>query len=252
METLKQKLIDLFLDASNSQSKFRRKLYEDAFKTYYEKHKEVFDEIIKMCEEAEDEDSVIEELAAIIPEYAHEKLNQIRGKRKRDSEILNYNLDMITYVFPAIAYGKNEHCIKLADKILEKWNQPPIETKIQWTTYEKLKGGFKTRLCYITTAVCESQNKADDCYELKLLRDYRDSYLMNSEEGKAVVEEYYDIAPTIVSRINNKDNSKKIYEEIYDKYISDCIHLLEEDKKEECQEVYTGMVEELRKEYLYS
>ena len=75
---------------------------------------------------------------------------------------------------------------------------------------------------------------------------------MNSEEGKAVVEEYYDIAPTIVSRINNKDNSKKIYEEIYDKYISDCIHLLEEDKKEECQEVYTGMVEELRKEYLYS
>ena len=252
MERVKQKLIDLFLDASNYQSQFKRKLYEDAFTKYYKKHKALFEEIIAVCENAEDADQVIEELSAVIPEYAHEQITQIQKKRKRSSRILDYNLDMITFVFPAIVYDENEYCVKLADAILEKWNRPPIEGNIQWTSYEKLQGGFRRRLCYITTAVCESQNKADDCYELKLLRSYRDSYLMSSEEGKAVVEEYYDVAPTIVNHINKRENASEIYTEIYDRYICPCIRLLEQGKKEECREVYTGMVKGLKRQYLYS
>lgn len=33
------------------------------------------------------------------------------------------------------------------------------------------------KFCYITTAVCETFGKPDDCYELRLLRTYRDGYL---------------------------------------------------------------------------
>ena len=68
MERVKQKLIDLFLDASNYQSQFKRKLYQDAFTKYYKKHKALFEVIIAMCENAEDADQVIEELSAVIPE----------------------------------------------------------------------------------------------------------------------------------------------------------------------------------------
>lgn len=103
---------------------------------------------------------------------------------------------------------------------------------------------------YITTAACESQGKADDCYELELLRSYRDEYLMNTEDGEALVKEYYNIAPTIVNRIGRQENKAEIYAGIWDTYLTDCIHLIEEKENEACQKRYMDMVYDLKQKYM--
>ena len=92
----------------------------------------------------------------------------------------------------------------------------------------------------------------DDCYELTTLRAYRDGYLSGTEEGRRIVEEYYNIAPTIVKRIDRQENADEIYRGIWDEYLRPCIRLIEKDEKEECKELYITMVRSLEKEYLYS
>ncbi len=72
---------------------------------------------------------------------------------------------------------------------------------------------------------------------------------MNQEEGEEIVQEYYNLAPTIVKHINKKKDSKKIYADIWSDYLSPCISLIEEGKNEECQELYVKMVRGLQKLY---
>lgn len=62
-------------------------------------------------------------------------------------------------------------------------------------------------LCFITTAVCDSFGKADDCYELTAFRNFRDKWLVNQADGKNLIAEYYNIAPKIVEKINSLSNS---------------------------------------------
>ena len=97
--------------------------------------------------------------------------------------------------------------------------------------------------------MCESRNLPDDCYELETLRKYRDGYLMQTEEGKRLVEEYYDIAPGIVMAVNMHRDASDIYEKIYQKYLVPCIQDAESGRNEECKERYINMVTELQNEY---
>ncbi|GHU54664.1 hypothetical protein FACS1894132_09650 [Clostridia bacterium] len=59
--------------------------------------------------------------------------------------------------------------------------------------------------CYITTAVCTSLEKPDDCYELTLLRNFRDTFLKNQPDGETLIKPYYEDAPRIVDKINKKN-----------------------------------------------
>ena len=114
-----------------------------------------------------------------------------------------------------------------------------------------MQGGFKKNiLCYITTAVCEYQNKPDDCYELEILRRYRDTYLMQTKEGRSLVQEYYDIAPRIVWAIDMQPDKDKIYQELYSEYLMPCIHYVEEECNKECKDLYVDMVRSLEKRFI--
>ena len=66
---------------------------------------------------------------------------------------------------------------------LEQADAGSIRSDIPRTRAEKavLKRGI---FCYITTAVCRSMDKADNCYELTTLREYRDGYLLRSEADR--------------------------------------------------------------------
>ena len=165
--------------------------------------------------------------------YLHRKPNPADGRSR--------------LIFPT------EKAQQLTQRMVDIWNEKMPEYKIGHSTYEGISGGFKKGIfCYITTAVCRSMHKPDDCYELAALRAYRDGYLSETEEGRHIVEEYYNIAPTIVKRIDREDGADEIYQGIWDEYLSPCIRLIEEDKKEECKELYVTMVRSLEKKYLYS
>lgn len=72
---------------------------------------------------------------------------------------------------------------------------------------------------------------------------------MNQENGESIVQEYYNLAPTIVKHINKDKNRDKIYAGIWDRYLSPCITLIENGKNEECKELYIHMVRDLQKKY---
>lgn len=231
--------------------KFGKKVYEPTFKEMYEKHKGLNASIVEVYEKADDQAVVIEEIAGIIPGILEGRLALENSKRKKEAVQLDCNTAMVTYVVPLLGYSRYEGCDLIIDRMIEKWNA--ISTmKIQKAYFEDIQGGFKSRFCYITTAVCESLNKGDDCYELTTLRDYRDNYLSSQKEGSALVKEYYDVAPTIVKRISRLDGSAKVYSEIWETYLSPCIRLIEEDQKEACQELYTEMVKDLENRYIFS
>ena len=62
------------------------------------------------------------------------------------------------------------------------------------------KGG-----CYLTTACTMVMGLSDDCFELQVLRRFRDKTLLPIVEGKRAVREYYSVAPEIVEAVSQSE-----------------------------------------------
>ncbi len=103
--------------------------------------------------------------------------------------------------------------------------------------------------CFITTAVLKNFSKSDDCYELTTFRKFRDEFLTKEFDGKFLIEEYYKIAPTIVKNINSRDDADEIYKKIWDKYLKDCLKLIERGEMKKCKNKYVEMVQNLKKSF---
>ena len=197
-------------------------------------------------------DEALAKTASVIPDYAAEQLAAVPSKRKRDLACHDFNMNMVSFFVPLLGEISSVKTKEFTEKMIELYNERMPDNKIGHSTREQIQGGFKKGLCYITTAVCRSLDKPDDCYELTLLRNYRDQYLLESKEGMETVNEYYNIAPTIVKRIDRQEDSASIYAGIWQDYLSPCVRLIEEGKKKECQMLYSDMVRKLERKYLYS
>lgn len=104
--------------------------------------------------------------------------------------------------------------------------------------------------CFITTAVCLTLGKADDCEELTVMRNFRDEWLRNQLEGEKLIEEYYDVAPEIVKKIDKQPERKLIYATIYDKYIKPCVDHAKAQNFEASRNIYVDMVNDLKVRYI--
>jgi hypothetical protein len=105
----------------------------------------------------------------------------------------------------------------------------------------------KSSWCFITTAACEYFEKPDDCYELTMLRHFRDGWLAMQPDGENIIKEYYRIAPPIVELLNVSEQRDAIYHNIWESYIMPCVHLIEQDAYEQCRKLYEKMVNDLKK-----
>ena len=79
---------------------------------------------------------------------------------------------------------------------------------------------------------------ADDCYELTILRQYRDNYLRTAPNGSADICEYYHIAPVIVAKIHERADACKVFERIYRELVKPCVKLIEEKRFEDAHRTY--------------
>ena len=93
--------------------------------------------------------------------------------------------------------------------------------------------------CYITTAVMKSEGH-DESPELQSMRSLRDNY--GIKHFKNEVEEYYEIAPSIVSGISRMNNSDEIFKELYHKFIVPAHELVKAGKYDDAHSVYRNMV----------
>ena len=68
--------------------------------------------------------------------------------------------------------------------------------------------------------------------------------------GHELVEEYYDIAPTIVKRMEKKRIKSRFTEHCMKTHLMPCIRKIEAQEYEECRDLYESMVETLKVKYL--
>lgn len=99
------------------------------------------------------------------------------------------------------------------------------------------KGSF----CFLTTAVCDYLGKPDDCVELNTLRHFRDTWLRNQPDGPALIAQYYNKAPLIVSRLKASPQFEECCQLLWTQYIRPCLDLIANKQYAACKERYTEM-----------
>lgn len=102
--------------------------------------------------------------------------------------------------------------------------------------------------CFITTACVIRRGLSDDCYELQVLRKFRDTYVASQLNGKELIGEYYKTAPHIVESINSLDNAGELYETIFQN-IRKAIDFVEQKEDAAAFALYCEVVKELNEKY---
>ena len=114
------------------------------------------------------------------------------------------------------------------------------------TTPVKWVGDAVKHVCFITTAVCRSFGKPDDCEELTAFRSFRDNWLALQPDGQRLINEYYVMAPEIVRKIDECADSAEIYRGIWYEYLEPCYELIQRGEYLACKRKYVEMVRQLQ------
>lgn len=247
-ETAAEALQNLLYGIENPMQYFKKNLYMDFYKKYLFENAKNLSVLEQFYLGSEERELQMEQVAESLAARVDEELKGLRGKKKDELQ-MDYNLSMVVYVFPALLETNEASGQAWIDVLAAAWKKHFPKTELKAASSKEINAGFRYRFCYITTAVCESQHKPDDCYELSLLRSFRDDYLLKSPQGEAMVHEYYDVAPSIVKHIGKREDADRIYEGIWQQYLSPCIRLIEADRREECVDLYKKMVYELKEQY---
>ena len=106
--------------------------------------------------------------------------------------------------------------------------------------------------CFITSAVCKTFGKPDNCQELMSFRHFRDTYMAEKNDLNHEVKKYYEIAPVICAAIDAKGHTfaKQEYARIWNDHLSKAFEALNNKELEKTYEIYKNMVESLEKTYL--
>lgn len=107
-------------------------------------------------------------------------------------------------------------------------------------------GGLGHGGCYITTAVCEFYGKPDDCHELTQFRRFRDEWLVKQKGGKELIERYYKEAPSVVKRIDSREDRADIYKELNNNYIIPCVKCIDNQRFKDCKALYLEMLDKMK------
>ena len=100
--------------------------------------------------------------------------------------------------------------------------------------------------CYLTSACMKyfQEKFYDDCYELKILRWFRDNFV-----SKEDIEHYYEVAPIIVETINKDEKSGMIYDYIYDNIVDYCVEQIEQGNYEAAYNRYKNSILVLEEQF---
>jgi hypothetical protein len=96
--------------------------------------------------------------------------------------------------------------------------------------------------CFVTTAVCDILGKDDKCFELEILRKFRDEELLTDKGLEKLVFEYYRISPRFVNKILTLEKNKEFAEFLLNEYINNIIENIQNAKKDKAIELYKKML----------
>ena len=122
----------------------KKKNYEVNMKDFRGMYGNYIEEILKLVREAHDKDAVLNEITDTFCGAVSDRFgSKGRIKSRKQADI---NFFMIYYVFPAILLTEDENSVVVCDALRDKWNASFKHTNIDYTTYEKIYGGFQEKI----------------------------------------------------------------------------------------------------------
>ncbi|HEX3021445.1 MAG TPA: CFI-box-CTERM domain-containing protein [Lachnospiraceae bacterium] len=256
-------MVDILIPHLELMKSFKSNLYESAFQSYLEKCEPILQYLDRACcsvKNVNSYDTNINEFKCVSERelimncvnYFLDKLVSYIDQNKRTKSAKSLAYDECRYVLalytvPMIEETRLEISVDFAEILVMQWGERFPKHRFSKASYEEIKDGFtRKKLCFITTAVCDSLAMPDNCYELEAFRAFRDNYLLSQEGGEALVKEYYEIAPILVSKINIHGDRQYIYKNLWNDYLKECLSYIEKNDFEHCKEQYISMVNSLK------
>ena len=232
------------------QKKITKAEFEPAFADVYAAAEPVFRQLSDALCAVDDTSAAILQSAsafldALEPDWAASRNKN--GARDDDKMVI------AIFLVPAIRKLSLPMSEPFCEALQQEWVRRYPKTPFFLGNYDDISTGFRKKvlgLCFITTAVCEEEGKPDDCAELTAFRAFRDGYLRSCPDGPALIEEYYDIAPGIVTCINLASDRKETYRAIRETYLAPCYEDLQNGRLAACKARYTEMVRTLERRFL--
>lgn len=219
---------------------FARATYELQFRTYQAKLAPLIIRLEAGLPQGDGREAAVEAMAAAW-------LDALSARWKKGRPQYEEQHLMAVFTIPALRDLPQKSGDELARAAQALWVKRWPKEPIGLGNYQDIVNGFRWKLCYITTAVCRVQGKGDDCYELTAFRRFRDQVMLRSEEGRALVEEYYRLAPAIVTSVRLCRDEKAVYDQVYREYLLPCLRLLEAGDEKGCRDKYVEMVRHMEK-----
>jgi DNA-directed RNA polymerase subunit RPC12/RpoP len=240
---------DLFNQRTKMQN-IAQKTYPDLFQKNCKAFRPALEKFDRACRSAANSEEAIDRFAETLLNRFEEVIVEDGIKKPSNPHFYNYAYMLISLFIPTILEYQSDFSEPLVDAFLSKWKVKYPKNPIGKATYEDINSGFRKKWCFITTAVCQTLNKPDDCYELNAFRGFRDNWLAQAEDGKAKIQEYYLFAPLIVQAINASPRKEEVYRGIWKDYLAPCLTDIEQNRQQSCAKLYEKMVKNLELEWL--
>ena len=233
------------------QRKITKNEFEAAFSDVYQAAEPVYralDEAVSAMPGSPDA-RLLEGAAALLDELELDWAQDRSPKGARDDD----KMVIAIFLVPAIRKLALATSEDFCDVLQKEWVRRYPKTPFYLGSYDDISTGFRKKilgLCFITTAVCEEEGKPDDCEELTAFRAFRDGYLKSCPDGEALIREYYDIAPGIVTCINLGSERRETYRAIRETWLAPCYEALQNGRLAQCKDRYVDMVRTLEHRFL--
>ncbi len=94
--------------------------------------------------------------------------------------------------------------------IVEGYSQDELDRIESYKEGHSHAESQKSGGCFLTTACVQAAGLSDDCRELTMLRNFRDTFIRRLDGGEEMIRKYYALSPRIVEKLS-ADELESIY-----------------------------------------
>lgn len=255
MQDYRNNVLRCVRDYDALQKSFNRSQYVNTFEEYQVVHTKTFSSLDLACRMQPDRrDAILRQAVVDFLDQLPALMEQDkRWKHKSSQErvVFDIKFAIALYMSPAVMRMELSISDDFAALLHEIWSERYPKSPYQPGSFAQISSGFRKRkLCFITTAICQHEGKPDDCAELTAFRQFRDGYLTAQVDGEALIREYYEIAPAIVTCIELCDEPARVYQSLRQDYLAPCYRDLQNGQLSRCKQRYVQMVQTLQAQYL--
>lgn len=248
-------LLDCVRDYPDYYKQFTRKEYETAFEAHREGIRETFEALDRyICAQPARREALLEEFVELFLtqwEEFHSAHPKARTKTARNRLEFADKMTLAWFTVPAIRSYELSVGEDFSALLSRRFSERYPDNRFAPASYEEIRGGFRKHgFCFVTTAVCEAEGKPDDCAELTAFRSFRDDWLAQTEQGRAQIAAYYELAPAVVAAMRWGDDEAARCAELRRDWLDPCYEALKRGDNESCARLYTDMMRSLRSRYL--